>query len=98
VIRVSDWQMVWSHDQPRLEQPTTAFSPDGNILAVAKTPQSAVLLDAGTGEELAELQPPDAAPIQTMRWTADARRLVLATRENHLEIWEPATLLKELAA
>ncbi len=98
LFRVSDWSQVWARAQPRVQQPAGAFSPDGVWLAVTKTPHSTALMDAATGRELVELQSPDPAPVMTMRWSDDGRRLVCATRENHVEIWEPAVLRRELAA
>lgn len=97
MFRVADWAQVWEMEHPRIEPSAAAFSPDGALLAVAKSPQAVALIDAASGRELAELQSPDPAPIITMRWSADGRRLVLATRENHIEVWEPAMLHQELA-
>ena len=96
MFRVSDWSQVWEVEQPRIEPSAAAFSPDGALVAVAKSPRAVALIDAATGRELAELQSPDPAPIVTMRWSADGQRLVFATRENHVEVWEPAALRKEL--
>lgn len=96
MLRVSDWSQVWEHELPRVEQPTAAFSPDAAIVAVATSPKAIALFESATGRELAQLTSPDPAPIITMRWSADGRRLVCATRENHVEVWEPAMLRKEL--
>lgn len=99
VFRVSNWKQAWQITLNSQQQyPSAAFSPNGTLLAVVKSAKSAALLEAATGRELAELEAPDASPIVTIRWSADGRRLVFATRENHLEVWKPDVLRQELAA
>lgn len=98
VARVEDWAEVWAKDHAHVESSAAAFSPDGSMLAVTLSPRSLGLLDSATGRLLAELQSPDPAPIITMRWSADGRRLVCATRDNRIECWEPTALKRELAS
>ena len=100
LFRTSDWALVWSRPGD-LQSPNSAsvaaFSPDGTMLALATTSSRAALVAAESGRELGVLEAPDAAPIRTARWTKDGRRLVLATRENTLNVWSPAALQTELA-
>jgi signal transduction histidine kinase len=98
VFRVGDWIQVWETAHGRVEQPAAAFSPDGASLAVAHSTRAVLLLDAATGRELVELESPDPAPTVSIRWSADGARLVFATRENHLEVWQPIALRRELRA
>lgn len=98
VFRVEDWAEVWAMEHVHVESAAAAFSPDGAMLAVTRSPRALGLVDSATGRLLVELQSPDPAPINALRWSADGRRLVGATRDNHIECWEPATLKRELAA
>lgn len=100
LFRTSDWAVQWSKAgdaQSPNSSAVAAFSPDGTMLALAATSSRAVLLATESGRELGILEAPDAAPLRTARWTKDGRRLVLATRENTLDVWNPAALQTELA-
>lgn len=99
LFRTSDWALMWSKSanaQSPNSSAVAAFSPDGRMLAIATTSSRAVLLATESGRELGILEAPDAAPLRTARWTKDGRRLVLATRNNTLEVWNPAALQTEL--
>lgn len=100
LFRTSDWTPAWSK-ATESQSPTSsggaAFSPDGAMLALVTASSRAVLVDTESGRELGLLESPDAAPIRVVRWTKDGRRLVLATRENTLEVWNPTALQTELA-
>ncbi len=98
VYRVADWVPAWESTHPRIEHPAVAISPDGTMLAATKTPSSTALRDVASGRELVELQSPEPAPVMTLRWSDDGRRLVAATRENHIQVWEPSRLRAELGA
>ena len=99
VFRTSDWSLVWSKPTEPQSPNTSgvaALSPDGTMLAVATSSSRMVLLAAESGRELGILEAPDASPIRTARWSKDGRRLILATRDNTLDVWHPAALLAEL--
>ena len=99
VFRASDWALLWSKAGD-LQRPSyagvAAFSPDGNTLAITLSSTRTWLVAAESGRELGMLEAPEAAPIRTARWSKDGRRLVLATRDNALDVWHPAALQSEL--
>ena len=100
LFRTSDWAVMWSRtadSQSPNSSGVAAFSPDGTMLALSTASSRAALLAAESGRELGLLEAPDAAPLRIARWTKDSRRLVLATRENTLDVWSPAALGTELS-
>lgn len=101
LFRTADWKRVWTvPSDPRTPSYSgvAAFSPRGDLVAYAGSSQSAQLLETATGRVLAVLQSPSGSPLNGLRWTADGRRLVGATRENTLDIWKPEVLRQELTA
>jgi len=100
LFKTADWQPLWrvAREGALLTAGPCAFSPDGRRLAVAKSPQTAALLDAATGRELAELVAPRPATIKVMRWSRDGRLLVVGTGENVVQVWALDALQHELAA
>ncbi len=100
VFRTANWEMAWSQPmdtQSRTYAGAAAFSPDGVWLAFARSSTRLSLVAAETGRELGELESPSPSPIRVARWSGDGRRLVLWTRENTLDVWQPAGLRRELA-
>ncbi|MBI1840058.1 MAG: hypothetical protein HYR88_04310 [Verrucomicrobia bacterium] len=98
LFRTGDWSRAWLQPQERFYQKfCAAFAPDSKTVAVAKAPRSTLLFDAATGEPLGELEAPDASPITSIRWASEDR-LVLATRENQLDVWELGRMRRQLAA
>jgi len=99
VYRVQNWELMWS--KPADQQSpnysgVAALSPDGEWLAVALSSNRAHLLVAETGNEVGVLEGPFPSPLRMARWTRDGRHLVFATRDNALDIWNPAALRREL--
>ena len=100
LFRATDWSQAWqAPSAPHFTiAGTAAFSPDSSMVAVAKSARSAALLDVATGRELAVLEGPAPSPIVAIRWTADGRRIVFSTRENHLDVWDAPALQRELSS
>ena len=101
LFRTSDWSLAWTRPADSRSPSfsgAAAFSGDASTLAVAASARVVDLLDCATGRELGRLESPSAAPINRIRWSADGRHLVLATRENTLDVWKPEVLQRELTA
>ena len=94
------WQELWRIPREGVFYSVgpCAFSPDGQQLAVAKSRQTAAILDAKTGQERAQLIAPRSATIKAIRWSPDGRRLVMATAENLIQVWDLNALRSELTA
>jgi WD40 repeat protein len=76
------------------------FSPDGQILAVLKAPQSAViqLLDAHTLEEIADLEAPEAYTPASYVFSPDTTRFAQFTNYAGIVfVWDLRTLRNRLA-
>lgn len=100
LFRTADWKPVWKlPNDPRTPSyaGVAAIPPDGNQLAYAASTRGARLVETATGRTLAVLEAPAGSPLNGLRWTADGRRLVGATRENTIDVWEPAALRRGLA-
>ncbi len=101
VFRTADWSVAWTKpmdaDRPSYTG-SAAFSPDGSQVACVLSANQVTLAMVSDGRELALLESPEGAIITRARWTPDGSRLVLATRENYLNIWQPVALNRELAS
>ena len=100
LFRTSDWTNLWTRPGDSVNPSfsgAAAFSPDGSRLAWVPTAQTVTLADTLTGDSLAVLESPQASPLNTLRWSADGRRVVAATRANTLDIWQPGALRRDLA-
>lgn len=100
LFRAGDWRELWrvAREGALIGSGPCAFSPDGQHLAVAKSPQMAAILETATGRELAQLVAPRPATIKVLRWSPDGRRLVAGTMENLIQVWELDALRSELTS
>jgi WD40 repeat protein/Tfp pilus assembly protein PilF len=65
-----------------------AFTPDGSLLAIARTRTLVQLIDPDTGAELADLEMPDADSITSLAFNRDGT-LLAAGRENQVvHVWD----------
>jgi tetratricopeptide (TPR) repeat protein len=74
-----------------------AFSPDGRLLAVARTGLLVQLLDPDTGEELASLAAPDPQGLTTLRFSADGGQLVAGYGKQECHVWDLRAIRRQLA-
>jgi signal transduction histidine kinase len=101
LYRTRDWTHVWTKPGDPLSlslSGAAAFSPDGSRLTFARSSIVAALVETETGRELSVLESPSASPLNTMRWTPDGKRIVVGTRANSLDVWQPDVLERELVA
>jgi WD40 repeat protein len=83
----------------REERPAPfAFSADGRLLAVARSPHGVQLLDPETGREQATLPSPDGWTIHGLAFSPDGGRLAAATSQHALLLWDLRLLHQQLAA
>lgn len=75
----------------------TAFSPDGQILALHATDRILRLVDPLTGKEYARLTSPDNRILKALRFSPDGRWLAAATEAN-VQLWDLQLLRRELVA
>jgi hypothetical protein len=74
-----------------------AFSPDGRLLAIRGDQTIAVFRVEGV-EPLARLAVPDSLrAVPAVRFTRDGRRLIVARMEGRVDLWDLATMRRELA-
>jgi len=100
VFRTSDWSLAWSKATDARSPSysgAAAFSPDGSRLACVLSAHRATLVATKDGREEGVLESSDASTITLARWTPEGGRLVMATRDNQLNVWQPEALRRELA-
>jgi WD40 repeat protein len=68
-----------------------AFDPAGDRLAIATTGGELVVVDSGTGAELARREM-SASIMDRVSWSADGRRLVGTARDGVIRVWDARTL------
>jgi hypothetical protein len=69
-----------------------AFSPDGRLLALARTPVEIQLVDLATFDEVARLLAPDARHIIGLRFSPDGGRLAANTENRIIQLWDLRTI------
>jgi WD40 repeat protein/tRNA A-37 threonylcarbamoyl transferase component Bud32 len=73
-----------------------AYSSDGRLLAIARTPVEVQLLDGATFQEVARLLAPDARPIDCLRFSPAGDRLGVGTQNRVIQLWDLRRLRSEL--
>ena len=74
------------------------FSPDGRMLALARTTMLVQLVDAATGEVLASLEHPEAQLISGLAFSPSGTQLAVATEGHLIHLWDLRQLRAKLAA
>ena len=72
-----------------------AFSPDGRLMAIARSRWLVQLLEAGTGREIASLEAPHEQAINWLAFSPSGTRLAVASDAVH--VWDLRRLRAELA-
>jgi WD40 repeat protein/predicted Ser/Thr protein kinase len=75
-----------------------AFSPDGRLFALAVDRQRIRLFEAGTGEEVATLTPPELLNVEPIVFSKDGSLLLAGTGTGLVVVWNLRALRRELAA
>jgi WD40 repeat protein len=73
-----------------------AFSPKGDLIAVAHSLSVVKLLDPATGKEIATLEPPNPLNLSWLRFSADGSTLAAAA-ENFIYLWDLRRIRLRLA-
>jgi WD40 repeat protein len=76
----------------------SAFSPDGKVLAIARTRSLVELIDAASGKELASLEHPDAQLIVQLTFSPSGALLAAVCLNQTIQLWDLRALRQELAA
>ncbi len=75
-----------------------AFSGDSRLLAVAISRSSVRLVEAGTGTELATLEPPQRMDIHWLAMDRDGARLAALSGSGPIQLWDLRQIRQQLAA
>jgi WD40 repeat protein len=75
---------------------SAAFSPDGQVLAIAFSESVVQIIDPHTGQPLARLQPPDADTIEWLAFSPDGSQLAMATGANVIRLWNLRLIREQL--
>ena len=94
------WQMDSTRSIPRdnLAETTGAltFSPDGKLLAIARTRQLVQLIDPASGRELASLTAPKPQTVSWLRFNPRGDQLAVATFDGAVQLWDLGWLSERL--
>jgi eukaryotic-like serine/threonine-protein kinase len=93
------WREQWHFDKSE-SSPWVwmAFSPDSRLLAVVIRDRDIALLEATTGQKVANLEAPDRPQLSRLRFTPDGTKLVALQNDRGLQVWDLRRLRAELAA
>jgi WD40 repeat protein len=75
-----------------------AFSPDGRVMAVARSQWLVSLIDPADGKEYARLEHPDPQLISALAFSPSGTRLAVATEGHVIQVWDLLRLRQQLAA
>lgn len=84
-------QRIYSGEAP------LAFSPDGCLLALARSPQRIQLVDPATGREIATLSAPGPSAITSLCFSPDGSRLGVANGREGVHLWDLRAIRQQLA-
>jgi WD40 repeat protein/Flp pilus assembly protein TadD len=98
--RVGTWEEgpVISRSENAREGAPMSFSPDGRLLAIARSLQMVQLIDMATIREIGTLTAPDPEPISWLRFSPDGSQLAVATDNNEIRLWNLRSIRFQLAA
>src|SRR5262249_26767863 len=74
-----------------------AFSPDGRVLALARTPSLVQLLALDTLKPLADLAVPDSLRVFSLRFSADSSQVVAGRHKHEFHVWDLRAIREQLA-
>ena len=74
-----------------------AFTPDGSVLAIARTRTLVQLIDPDTGAELADLEMPDTYSITSLAFNRDGTLLAAGRANSVVQVWDLRRLRSLLA-
>jgi hypothetical protein len=97
---VGSWERGLSipRQQPVKMGGPLAFSGDGRLLAIARTPEVVQLVDPATGEEVATLTPPYLGPVSCLAFSPDGSHLAVARYDSLISLWDLRQVRRRLAA
>jgi WD40 repeat protein len=88
--RVSDGKALWGPQELGISFRGISFSPDGRRVALPATQDVIVILDAATGQKIAELRG-HGQVVYCSAWSPDGRRLATGAGDTTVRIWDPET-------
>jgi WD40 repeat protein len=74
-----------------------AFSPDGEVVAVAHSRSRVQLIESATGAELANLEPPYPGEVSGLCFSPDGSVLAVGTSNHFLRLWDLRRIRERLA-
>jgi WD40 repeat protein len=75
-----------------------AFTPDGKLMAIARSQWVVSLIDPVNGQELARLEHPNAQLVSALTFSPSGAQLAVATEGHAIQLWDLRKLRAELAA
>jgi WD40 repeat protein len=76
----------------------SAFSPDGTMLAIARSLSEVELVDANKGwEKIVKLTSPDPTIIESLKFSTDGSQLAVITQAHLIYIWDLRAIRQQLA-
>jgi WD40 repeat protein len=75
-----------------------AFSPDGRMVAIARSQWIVSILDSADGRELARLEHPNQQLISALAFSPSGAQLAVATEAHLIQLWNLRKMREELAA
>jgi serine/threonine protein kinase/WD40 repeat protein/tetratricopeptide (TPR) repeat protein len=98
LFEVDSWQLAREFRREHISgwAGAHAFSPDGKLLALGVSLADVQLLDFSSGQLLAVLEAPYAAPLRGATFTPDGSQLITSTQTGMIRIWDLRRLRREL--
>jgi WD40 repeat protein/serine/threonine protein kinase len=87
---VHSWQSLIQITRSQAgEQPgIAAYSPDGSVLAIAKSRSLVQIVEVGCGREIATLESADPQNIASLGFSPDGKLLIVAFNAGQIQVWD----------
>jgi WD40 repeat protein len=97
LYEVGSWQLRFKLPRAGMALDALAFSPDGEVLAIANSPRDVHLYATITGKQLAVFESPQPANMSDLCFSPSGTTLAVLQRDRAVQLWDLRLIRQQLA-